>query len=82
MLWFMSFLEELGVKQDKYVVHCDSQSAIDLRKNAIYHDRINHIDIRYHWIQDVLKNHSVKIKKIHTNRNSSDMMTKVLTKDK
>ena len=82
MLFFMCFVEDLGVKQDKYVVHCDSQSAIDLSKNATYHARIKHIDVRYHGIWDVLENHWMKIENIHTNRNPSDMMTKVLTKDK
>ena len=32
MLWMKLFLQELGLMQDKYVVHCDSQSAIDLSK--------------------------------------------------
>ena len=82
MLWFIRFLEALGVKQDKYVLHCDSQSPIDLSKNATYHARTKHIDVGYHWIRDVLECHSVKIVKIHTNCNPSDMMTKVLTKDK
>ena len=31
------FLLELGVRQDEYVVFYDSQSAMDLRKNATYH---------------------------------------------
>ena len=82
MLLFMCFLKELGVKQDKHVIHCDSQSAIDLSKNATYHARTKHIDVRYHWIRGVLESHLVKIEKIHTTRNPLDMMTKVLTKDK
>ena len=37
MLWLKRFLQELGLKQDGYVVNCDSQSAIDLSKNSMYH---------------------------------------------
>ena len=37
MLWFKRFLQELGLKQEGYVVNCDSQSAIDLSKNSMYH---------------------------------------------
>jgi hypothetical protein len=33
MLWMRRFLEELGVQQEKYVLNCDSQSAIHLAKN-------------------------------------------------
>uniref|UniRef100_A0A2N9FPX7 Integrase catalytic domain-containing protein n=1 Tax=Fagus sylvatica TaxID=28930 RepID=A0A2N9FPX7_FAGSY len=34
MLWMKRFLQDLGLKQDEYVVHCDSQSALDLSKNS------------------------------------------------
>ena len=46
MLWMKQFLQELGLMQDKYVVHCDSQSAIDLSKNATFHSRSKHIEVR------------------------------------
>jgi hypothetical protein len=54
MLWMKRFLLELGVKQDEYVVFCDSQSAIDLSKNATYHSQTKHIDVRYHWLCEVI----------------------------
>uniref|UniRef100_A0A2N9IIJ6 Integrase catalytic domain-containing protein n=1 Tax=Fagus sylvatica TaxID=28930 RepID=A0A2N9IIJ6_FAGSY len=37
ILWMKRFLQDLGLKQDEYVVHCDSQSALDLSKNSTYH---------------------------------------------
>lgn len=51
MLWIQRFLGELGIKQDKYVLYCDSQSAIHLAKNPAFHSRTKHIDLRYHWIR-------------------------------
>ena len=54
MLWMKQFLQDLGLKQDKYVVHCDSQSALDLSKNSIYHSRTKHIEVRYHWLRLVV----------------------------
>ena len=39
MLWLKQFLQELGLKQDGYVVNCDSQSAMDLSKNSMYYSR-------------------------------------------
>ena len=47
MLWLKRFLQELGLKQDGYVVNCDSQSATDLSKNSMYHSRSKHIEVRY-----------------------------------
>ena len=35
MLWLKRFLQELGLKQDGYVVNCDSQCALDLSKNSM-----------------------------------------------
>ena len=62
MLWMKRFpivdARELGVRQDEYVVFCDSQSAMDLSKNATYHSRTKHIDVRYHWLRDVVDKQS------------------------
>ncbi|CAA0828942.1 Uncharacterized mitochondrial protein AtMg00810 [Striga hermonthica] len=32
MLWLKRFLKQLGIKQERYDIHCDSQSALDLSK--------------------------------------------------
>ena len=50
-----TFVKELGLKQDEHMVHCDSQSAVELSKNAIYHSRTKHNKVRYHWIRDAIE---------------------------
>ena len=55
MLWMKRFLQELDLKQRDYIVHCDSQSAIDLSKNTMYHARTKHIDVRYRWIRKAIE---------------------------
>ena len=50
LFWLKRFLQELGLKQDGYVVNCDSQSAIDLSKNSMYHSRSKRIEVRYNWL--------------------------------
>ena len=82
VLWMKNFLQELGMKQEKYVLFCDSQSAIHLAKNSSYHSRTKHIDVRYHWIRDVVSSKLLKLEKIHTDDNGSDMMTKILPNEK
>lgn len=42
--------------------------------------RSKHIDVRYHWIQDILEKKLLKLENIHTDDNGSDMMTKTLPK--
>ena len=82
MRWMKQFLQELDLKQRDYIIHCDSQSAIDLNKNTMYHARMKHIDVRYHWIRKFIEEQLFQIRKIHTDKNTVDMMTKVITKEK
>ena len=81
MLWVKQFLQELGIRQNEYRKHCDSQSALNLSKNSIYHSRTKHIDIRYHWIHEVIDQQLLRLK-IHTKENPVDMLTNVVTWDK
>ena len=81
LLWLKKFLQELGLKQERYVLRCDSQSAIHMSKKSSFHSRSKHIDVRYHWIRDVLNDKLLQLEKVHTNENTSDMLTKALTKD-
>ncbi|GMH14052.1 hypothetical protein Nepgr_015893 [Nepenthes gracilis] len=78
MLWMKKFVQELGLQQEKYTVFCDSQSAIHLCKNSSFHSRSKHIDVRYHWIRDVLEDGLLSLEKISTEDNGTDMMTKIL----
>ena len=77
-LWLKKFLQELCLKQEKYVLYCDSQSAIHLSKNSTFHSRSKHIDVRYYWIRDVLDSKLLQLEKDHTDDNISDMLTKPL----
>jgi hypothetical protein len=82
MLWMKRFLHELGQGQQKYAMYCDSQSVIHLSKNSSFHMRSKHIDVRYHWIRDMLDSKQLQLEKIHTDDYCSDMMMKSLPKDK
>ena len=82
MLWLKRFLQELGLKQDGYVVNCDSQSAIDLSKNSMYHSCSKHIEVRYNWLRLVVEQQLFELEKIHTDENPADMLTKVVSRKK
>ena len=75
LLWMKKFLQELGLQQERYLLYCDSQSVIHLSKNLTFHSRSKHIDVRYHWIRDVLEMKLFCLEKIHSDENGSDMMT-------
>ncbi|CAL1397307.1 unnamed protein product [Linum trigynum] len=82
MIWMKKFLNELGFLQEQPQLFCDSQSDIHLAKNASFHARSKHIDVRYHWIRDVLEMKQLQLEKIHTDENGSDMCTKTLPREK
>ena len=82
MLWMKRFLQDLVLKQDEYVVHCDSQSALDLSKNSTYHSQTKHIDVRCHWLRLIVDQQLMQLRKIHTDKNPVDMLTKVVPKEK
>ena len=76
-LWLRGLVEMFGVIQDSVQVHCDSQSAIHLVKDHIYHKQTKHIDIRYRKIRQwVLDEKVIELVKINTKKNLTDMMTK------
>ncbi|GJS48325.1 retrovirus-related pol polyprotein from transposon TNT 1-94 [Tanacetum coccineum] len=77
-IWLQGLLGELGIKQKFVTMHSDSQSAIHLAKNQVYHARTKHIDVRYHFIREILEEGGVRIQKIHTSKNPADMLTKVV----
>ena len=78
-IWLQGFLRELGIRQEEITIFCDSQSAIQLAKNQVYHARTKHIDVRYHFIREIIEDGGVIMQKIHTTDNPADMLTKVVT---
>ncbi|KAH9793742.1 Integrase catalytic domain-containing protein [Citrus sinensis] len=78
-IWLKSLLSDLGVIQENIAVFCDNQSAIFLAKNQIYHARTKHIDVKYHYVREIIECGNVLLKKIDTKDNPLDMLTKVVS---
>ncbi|VFQ67761.1 unnamed protein product [Cuscuta campestris] len=51
-----------------------------LKDNQTFHSRSKHIDVRYHWIRDVLDAKLLELAKVQTDDNGADMLTKALPK--
>ena len=78
-IWLKGMLKELGIDQRSIVINCDSQSAICLSKNQTHHEKTKHIDIKLHFIRLEVSRTTVKLQKIHTDKNVADMLTKPVT---
>ena len=72
------FVGEISSFKGPIEVHCDNQSAVHLTKDHMYHERTKHIDIKYHFVRDVISEGKVVMKKIDTEKNPADMLTKPL----
>ena len=67
LLWMKKLLHDYGISQDIMCVFCDNTSAINLSKNPVQHSKSKHIEIRYHFICDLVEDKVVCLEFIHTN---------------
>ena len=57
-------------------------NVIYIVKNQVYHARTKHIDVKYHFVRDILEVDDIELKKIHTKENHAYMLTKVVPRMK
>ena len=74
-------LREIGRLQNNVPVLCDSQSAIHLVTNLVFHSKTKHIDVKYHFVIQDISEGGVYLKKVHTQENCADMFTKPILLD-
>ena len=63
-------------------LYCDNQSALKLATADNYHARTKHIDVRYHFIREVVARGAIKLAYCQTEDMVADMLTKALPKYK
>jgi len=81
-IWLKGLASDLDIQQRSVTVKCDSQSAICLAENQVFQARTKHIEVHYHQIRDWLNSEAVEVKKVHTDENASDFLTKPVTTKK
>nr|GEV45563.1 retrovirus-related Pol polyprotein from transposon TNT 1-94 [Tanacetum cinerariifolium] len=77
-IWLKGLLEELGVKLNRVTVNYDYQGAIHLSRNHVFYERTKHINVRYHFIREVLEAKTVEVLKVGAEHNDVDGLTKVV----
>ena len=77
-IWLQGLLENLGLAQEHINVYCDSQSAIHLTKNQVYHARTKHVDVRFHFVRKIIDEGKILLQKIKTADNPTYMLTKIV----
>lgn len=54
-IWLKNLLDDLGFIQKNVNNICDNESASKLVKTTKHHERCEHIDIQYHFIQEQIQ---------------------------
>ena len=71
-------LHDYGIPQDTMCVFYDNTIAINLSKNLVQHLKSKHIEIRYHFIRNLVEDKVVCLEFLHTNNQKADIFTKPL----
>jgi hypothetical protein len=80
IIWMNQYMTELQMKDSSpSIVHCDNQAAIQISTNDTHHSRTKHIDIRFHFVRQAIKNHHIQLEYINTKEQEADINTKGLT---
>nr|GEY73412.1 retrovirus-related Pol polyprotein from transposon TNT 1-94 [Tanacetum cinerariifolium] len=77
-IWLRGHLKELGVELNNVVVNYDNLGAINLSQNHVFHEKTKHINVRYHFIREVLEAKTVKVLKVCIEHNVADALTNMV----
>lgn len=70
-------LRELGISsRGGTIINYDNNSTIQLSKKSVFHARSRHIDVRFHFLRDIVNKSIVLLKYCRTYDQIADIMTK------
>ena len=78
VVWIHTLLGELGYQLAPVPICGDNQGAIFIASNPVTEKRSKHIDIRFHYIREVIKKKLIELYFIDGENNPADMLTKNL----
>ena len=70
--------EILTSKPESMMLYCDNQAALKLTQDDNYHTCMKHIDICYHFIQDMVEWGLIELQYCLTDNMTADILTKAL----
>lgn len=61
VIWLQSLYGELNMNSETIIVFCDNQSGTLLTKDQMFHGRSKHIEIRYHFVRDIISQGNILV---------------------
>jgi hypothetical protein len=81
VLWTLDLLTEMGIQvQTPVVVYGDNQSTIAISQNGVKSERTKHVDIKYHFVNEMIEKEFIKLIWIQSDKQQADIFTKGLAK--
>ena len=64
------------------MIHCDNQSCVKMSINLVQHDRMKHVEMKYHYVREMVQRRVVDLQYIPTEGQVADTLTKLLCRGK
>jgi hypothetical protein len=78
-VWLRRVLEKIEVEEKTAtVIMCDNSSTIQLSKNPVFHGKSKHIDVKFHFLRDLVNDGVIKLIYCASENQIADIMTKPL----
>ncbi|KAE8655248.1 hypothetical protein F3Y22_tig00117034pilonHSYRG01564 [Hibiscus syriacus] len=80
VIWMRRLLKELNFAQEKATqIYLDNRSAIEFAKNHVHHERSKHIDLKFHFIREHVKEKEIELVHVKSEYQAADIFTKSLS---
>jgi hypothetical protein len=78
-IWLRNLMTDLfDIEMRATAILCENQSCIKMTENPVFHNRSKHIEIRYHFIHNMVQRGALKLQYISTDVQVADVLTKPL----
>jgi hypothetical protein len=79
LMWLITFLKDFGIPHSQAaLLFCDSQSAIHIAANPVYHEKTKHIEIDCHTVREKIQLGLVQTLHVTSQNQIADIFTKSL----
>ncbi|KAJ3474117.1 hypothetical protein NLI96_g12642 [Meripilus lineatus] len=83
LMWIRNLLTEIGYTFDgPSTLFMDNNSAISVAKNPTHHSKMKHVDLRLHWLRDMVESGYISPVHLSTHDMPADLLTKALPRVK
>lgn len=63
-MWLKGIIRDFGIAQKAVTIKCDNQSTLHLVKHQVFHERSKHIDVRLHFVRDMVEKGIISVSKV------------------